>query len=239
MQALSTDHRAVPPASAPHSYDATPPASLPYTPLPQRRGAGSTGALVAVALLIPALIVGLLSLRDGDEGGGDTVARGSAPESDSGPVIEGSGYAYTVPDGWKERTRWAHDVAGETADSAVAVSRPDHGFDTNVLVTASDAGGVSSVEEARDDWLPVDGAVEPLRPTSIDGVDAIGIRRETVSDGGRPIVQLGYLTLRNGQLYSIVLSVPVQSERGSQVAFDAVLESWSWGADEESAPSTA
>jgi len=44
-------------------------------------------------------------------------------------------------------------------------------------------------------------------------------------------VQVGYLALRGGQLYSIVLSAPVQTENDSQAAFAAVLDSWSWADD--------
>jgi hypothetical protein len=208
-----------------------PPPSLPYTPLPQRRAAGPTVSLVAVALAIPGLIVGGLALGGGGESTGDDGGTESAEIA--GPTIEGAGYAYAVPEGWEDATRWAHDVAPDDADSAVAVARPDHGFDTNVLVAAWDAGAVTSVEQARADWLPDSGSVEKLESTSIDGVEAVGARLETRSDGGRPIVQVGYLALWDEQLYSIVLSVPVQSEGDSQDAFSAVLDSWSWADAEQ------
>ena len=55
MQAQYLDHHAPAPASQP----AAAATALPYTPLPKRRGAGPTVALVAIALVIPAMIFGL------------------------------------------------------------------------------------------------------------------------------------------------------------------------------------
>jgi|GEM_PF-3572559 hypothetical protein len=257
MQAQHTDSRSVVRHTAaygqPPGYELPPgPPSLPYVPLPQRRGTGSTILLVLVALAIPGLIVGILALGGGDSTGDDmagsegtstdddggTDDNGTDDESElTGPSIDGVGYAYAIPEGWEDSTRWAHDVASDDADSAVSVSQPDHGFDTNVLVASWDADGVSSVDEAREAWLPDGGSVEDLEPTSIDGAAAIGVRNETLSDGGRPIVQVGYLTLWNDRLYSVVLSVPVQSEADSQAAFAAVLDSWSW-ADVDSPDAT-
>jgi hypothetical protein len=234
MQAHHTDTTAgvrhTPGYGQPPGYELPPaPPSLPYAPLPQRRGAGPTILLVLLALAIPGLIVGLLTLAGGDSTGGDsTGGDGEGDAQLAGPTVDGAGYAYLIPEGWKDATSWAHDVASDDADSAVSVSQPDNGFDTNVLVAAWDAGEVTSVEEAREAWLPDGGPVEQLEPTSIDGVRAVGVRHETRSDAGRPIVQVGYLTLWNERLYSIVLSVPVESERDSQAAFAAVLDSWSW-----------
>jgi hypothetical protein len=228
-----------PALTQPPGYELPPgPESLPYAPLPERRGAGPTAVLVVLALAIPGLIATLAAVA---HGGGDSRDGGS--ESDrtddmAGPTIEGDGYAYTAPAGWEDRTGWARDIAPDGGDSAVGVTQPDHGFDTNVLVAAWDADGVTSVEKARDEWLPAGAEVDQLEPTSIDGVRAVGVRHETNSDGGRPIVQVGYLALRGGQLYSIVLSAPVQSESDSQAAFAAVLDSWSW-ADDDAVPAAA
>jgi hypothetical protein len=240
--------------------------ALPYEPLPKRRGTGPTVLLVAVALVIPALIFGVSALaKGGDDSGSDPAATDSGqpqpvepvdpepvdpepvdpepvdPENTdpelTGPTVEGAGYVYAVPDGWDRRPDMARDFDLDAGDSVVSVPQPEYGFDTNVLVAASPGNGYANVEDARDDWTPQDGQVESLQPTTLDGAPAIGIRNETVSDGGRPIVQIGYLSLREGQLYSIVLSVQVQSEQASQAALDAVLASWSW-ADDAAAPET-
>jgi hypothetical protein len=227
-----------PALAQPSGYEVPPgPESLPYAPLPKRRGAGPTAALVALALAIPGLIAAVAAVvGGGDADGGSDAGR---TEDMAGPMIEGDGYAYAVPEGWENRTSWARDVAPDGGDSAVGVSEPDHGFDSNVLVAAWDAGGVTSVEKARDAWLPAGASVEQLEPTSIDGVRAVGVRHETNSDAGRPIVQVGYLALRHGQLYSIVLSAPVQSESASEAAFTAVLHSWSWADGDDAAPAAA
>ncbi|HYJ68441.1 MAG TPA: hypothetical protein VEX15_12375 [Nocardioidaceae bacterium] len=213
----------------PPGYELPPgPEALPYAPLPKRRGAGPTVALVVVALAIPGLIAGIATVAGGGNGDGSGGSDAGGTEEVAGPTIEGDGYAYAVPEGWEDRTSWARDIAPDGGDSAVGVSDPDHGFDTNVLVAAWDADGVTSIEKAQDAWLPAGVSVEQLEPTSIDGVEAVGVRHETNSDADRPIVQLGYLALRDGQLYSIVLSAPVQSEGDSEAAFSAVLDSWSW-----------
>jgi hypothetical protein len=227
----------------PPGYELPPgPDSLPYAPLPKRRGAGPTVALVVVALAIPGLIAALAAVAHGGGGssdGGDGGSDAGGTEEMAGPTIEGDGYAYAVPEGWEDRTSWARDIAPDGGDSAIGVSAPDHGFDTNVLVAAWDASGVTSVEKARDAWLPSGVTVEQLEPTSIDGVRAVGVRHETSSDAGRPIVQVGYLALWNGRLYSIVLSAPVQSEGDSQAAFAAVLDSWSWANGDDALPAAA
>jgi hypothetical protein len=265
MQAYS-DHFA--PAPGPQAYaPESTSSSLPYTPLPKRRGTGPTVALVAVALIIPALIFGVRALAgDGDgAGGSDQVAtepEGTDPEPVdpepvdpepvdpepvdpelTGPKVEAAAYAYAIPQGWDRRPDMARDFDLDEGDSVVAVSRPDHGFDTNVLVSATAAGNLDTVDEARDAWLPDSGSFEDLEPATLDGVGAIGIRRESRNDAGRPIVQLGYLTVRDQQIYSIVLSVPVESETNAQTALDAVLASWTWAEREpatgEPAASTA
>ena len=58
MQMQYLDHHAPAPATQPTAA-AT---ALPYTPLPKRRGTGPTVALVAIALVIPAMIFGLHSV---------------------------------------------------------------------------------------------------------------------------------------------------------------------------------
>lgn len=216
----------------PPGYELPPgPESLPYAPLPKRRGAGPTAALVALALAIPGLIATIATVAHGGGDSRDGGTESGRTDDMEGPTIKGDGYAYAVPEGWEDRSSWARDIAPDGGDSAVGVTEPDHGFDTNVLVAAWDARGVTSVEKARDAWLPAGATVDRLEPTSIDGVRAVGVRHETNSDAGRPIVQVGYLALLHGQLYSIVLSAPVQSESDSQAAFAAVLDSWSWGDD--------
>jgi hypothetical protein len=145
-----------------------------------------------------------------------------------GPTLEGGGYVYAVPAGWQKATGWGHDLAGDSVDSAIKVTRPDNGFETNVLVTAQDAGGAQTVDEAWETWLPTGGETTQLEPTSIDGVRALGLRNETRNEYGREVIQVGYLALWNERLYSIVLSAPVGAEGTGTEVFETVLDTWTW-----------
>jgi hypothetical protein len=138
------------------------------------------------------------------------------------------------------------DLSAEAVEYGTTVRRVLEAAGGDALSTAPSAGAAVDSADAADAaakvlgdvgaWdLDPRGTVEELEAASLDGVQAIGVRHETVSDAGRPIVQIGYLTLRDGQVYSIVLSVPVQSESASQPALDAVLASWTW---DEGQPAT-
>lgn len=139
MQAHYTDSRA-PLAGYPGAYGQetghgpAPTEIDSYDPRQRRRHAGRTMALLVASLGIPGAIAAVVAL-----GGGGGADGGDSPEESYAAALEGDGYSYAIPSGWRDATDWARDVAPDSAESAVAVTQPDDGFGTNVLVTAWDA----------------------------------------------------------------------------------------------------
>ena len=198
-----------------------------YDPRQRHRRSGRTMALLVASLAIPGAIAGMVALADGgaSDGSGDP-----APEqSYAMAALEGDGYSYAIPTGWEDATDWAHEVAPRSAESAVTVEQSDHGFGTNVLVTAWDASGPTGVAEAREDWYTIEyGRLERLESVSLDGEQALGLRWEGRNEAGRLIVQVGYLAFWNDRAYSVVLSAPAESEADYLSTFHDLLDSWSW-----------
>jgi len=232
MQANDTDSRA-PLAGYPGAYGQetghgpAPTEIDSYDPRQRRRHAGRTVALLVASLAIPGAIAAVVALGSG--GGADGGEGGDAPEESYAAALEGDGYSYAIPSGWRDATDWARDVAPDSAESAVAVTQPDDGFGTNVLVTAWDASGL---EQAREEWLSADsGDLQTLDAMSIDGERAVGVRWEGRNDKGRRVVQIGYLALLDDRAYSIVLSARVESEADYLPTFDHLLDTWSWEDD--------
>jgi hypothetical protein len=187
-------------------------------------------ALLAVA----ALVAGGCSGDDGDDAG----------------EIDGTGYAYAVPDGWGEATEDALDLQleGVRIDSAVTGEREDD-FTTNVNVTREGGvpDGVSSAEYAdvsleslRD---PAAAGLPPEIVAQVESLDVEGVRRLPGTElGGRDAVVWEYRAVSQGKAtrvrqltavmdgagYTVTLTaVPDAFEEGAG-ALDEVVESWEW-----------
>jgi hypothetical protein len=171
-------------------------------------------------------------------------------EEDPDPV-EGTGYSYSVPEGWDDVSDQAEDqieVARFRPDTLVVGEREDD-FTTNVNVVREGGvpEGVTPAEYAevslaglRDPaaaGLPPELAetVEQLNPTGIseprdtelDGQEALAWTYRSTQDGRRVRVRQ-VATVMDGAGYTVTLTaLPAGFEDGA-AALEEVVESWRW-----------
>lgn len=199
----------------------------PYGPPPQQRRSGT--ALIAVILIVVLALAGGAVGAALVLGGGDDSESSGGEVVDSGETMQGSGYTYGIPEGWSDAT---NDVGAMGIDSAVRAEDEDDGFRRNVVVEVQPANGAADPEEILDQWESnigeaVGGTPEPIDGISIDGQDALGIRIETTQQD-IDIVQVAYLAINDGQIYSIALSAHREVEDEATAEFEQVLDTWSW-----------
>jgi PsbP len=167
--------------------------------------------------------------------------------------VEGTGYTYSVPDGWEDVSDRAEEelggqLGGLTPDSVVVGENQDD-FATNVNVIRE--GGVPtqvtaeqyaevSLAALRDPAAagfppPIAEAIERLRPTQItelreaelDGEQAFEWDYRSSQEGRRLRVRQ-VATVMGGAGYTVTLTaLPDGFEEGND-ALDEVVESWSW-----------
>jgi hypothetical protein len=167
--------------------------------------------------------------------------------------VEGTGYTFSVPDGWEDVSDRAEDepsleLSGFRPDSVV-VGEAEDDFATNVNVirepglpegvTAAQYADVSiaGLRDPAAAGLPPEivEAVESMRPTDIseprdrelDGEEAVewGYRS---AQGGRNVRVRQVAAVMDGAAYTVTLTaLPDGFEEGGE-ALDEVIESWSW-----------
>ena len=166
--------------------------------------------------------------------------------------VEGTGYTYSVPDGWEDASdsqaaEEAPDVIGVRFDSLVNGEAED-GFAVNVNVLRERVpGGITASEYAelniatlRD---PSAAGYPPELAERIEELDVRGLSRPRelelggagamtwdygTTQGGRDMRQRQMVVVRDGAGYTITLTaLPSQFEDGAE-ALDEVVESWSW-----------
>jgi hypothetical protein len=230
-----------PPHGDQSSYGQQPPyGQSPYGP-PPRQGRSKTTLIAVIVIVVLAVaggVVGAALMLGGD----DSESRGGQPsetsqtnggettEPSGGETIEGSGYTFAIPEGWDDATS---DVQGTTGiDAAVRAEDEDEGFSRNVVVEVQPAAGATDPEQIRARWETNIGNVvkatpEPIAGTTIDGEDAVGVRVET-SQQDIDVVQIAYLTINEGQVYSIAMSAHRDAEDTADAEFEQLLGSWSW-----------
>ena len=174
----------------------------------------------------------------------------SSGDEDAEPV-EGTGYTYSVPDGWEDFSDPAEEeieIGGFRPDTLVVGERED-GFATNVNVIREDGlpSGVTAAQYAdaslaglRD---PVGAGMPPevaqaiedgnLRQISeprgaeLDGEEAFAWDYRGTQDGRDVRVQQ-VAAVMDGAGYTLTLTVlPDRFDEGSE-ALDQVVESWDW-----------
>jgi hypothetical protein len=194
----------------------------PYGPQPEKRKSNPT-LIVVIVIVVLALtggIVGAALLLAGDD---DSASSGSE-------TIEGDGYSYAIPGGWEEATSAAGGTQG--IDSVVRAKDDQEGFRSNILVEVQPASGTTDPEAIRDTWEANIGAAvgatpEPIDDTTIDGQTALGVRAETTQQG-IDVIQVAYLTINDGKVYSIAMSSHADLEEEATGELDQLLDSWSW-----------
>ena len=175
---------------------------------------------------------------------------GCGGDDDEDPV-EGTGYTYSVPDGWEDvsdRAEEEFQVGGFRPDSLV-IGESEDGFATNVNVIreAGLPAGVTAAQYAdvsiaglRDPvgaGLPpeVAEAIETVNPTQIsrpsdaelDGEEAVAWDYRSTQDG-RDVRVRQVAAVMDGAGYTVTLTVlPARFDEGNG-ALDEVVESWSW-----------
>jgi hypothetical protein len=166
--------------------------------------------------------------------------------------VEGTGYTYSVPDGWEdasdsEAADEAPKVIGVRFDSLVN-GEAEGGFAVNVNVLRERVpGGITDSEYAelniatlRD---PSAAGYPPELAERIEELDVRGLSRPrevelggagamtwdySTTQGGRDMRQRQMVVVRDGAGYTITLTaLPSQFEDGTE-ALDEVVESWSW-----------
>lgn len=162
------------------------------------------------------------------------------PTSDAPPpsedTIVGDGYTFELPGiGWQDALDEAQSSGlGATLDTIIILGTSLDLAQSNILVEALSGGGAPDLESLEGQWKRnlggSDGAVpDDIADITIDGERAIGVRfsdRENVN--GFFIDQVVYLTLHNGNQYSIALSLPSEDDAVSEDDFAKVLDSWTW-----------
>ena len=198
----------------------------PYGPPPQKRK--SSTALIAMILIVALVLAGgavggILLLGGDDDGGGS-----------SGDTITGDGYSYALPEDWHDVTEQA--LSGNppgAIDTVTAWGEQFNGAPANVIVEIGPAVGVSDPEELRSTWESNMAAATQATPEQIDGTEiggetAIGTEIRRSNQNGIDIVQIAYLTIHEGNAYSVALSTNADSEDEARGTFDELLSSWSW-----------
>lgn len=159
-----------------------------------------------------------------------------APDPASDDAILGDGYSFELPGvGWQDALDEAQSSGlGSTLDTIIILGTSLDLAQSNILVEALSAGGAPDLEALEGQWKRnlsgSDGAVpDDIPDITIGGERAIGVRfsdRENVN--GFFIDQVAYLTLHNGNQYSIALSLPSENDSVSEDDFDKVLATWIW-----------
>jgi hypothetical protein len=174
----------------------------------------------------------------------------SGGDEDEDPV-EGTGYTYSVPDGWRDVSEEAEeeiDIGGFRPDTLVIGERED-GFATNVNVVREDGlpAGVTAAQYANASLAglrdPVGAGMPPevaqsiedgnLRQFSapgdaeLDGQQAFAWDYRGTQDGLDVRVHQ-MATVMDGAGYTVTLTAsPAAFDDGSE-ALDQVVESWTW-----------
>ncbi len=205
----------------------------------------ATVALVVVAALVVVLVV----VGGGDEPGagpaGTSTTGTSSPttatatttavEPADGVVVAGTGYAFHLPDAWKDATADAAGLEGGDGIDVLVVLGPSvEAAQSNVIVEAIPAGSATDPDDLESLWrsnlVGSDGAeVEDVDDIEIDGQRAIGVRIPQRTNGeGLEFTQVAYLALHGGTQYSIALTFPLRGDAVSEPDFERLLASWSW-----------
>jgi hypothetical protein len=170
---------------------------------------------------------------------------------DDAPV-EGAGYTYSVPDGWRDVSDDVddeNDIAGMRPDSLVA-GESEGGFaaDVNVIREGGLPSGVSTAQYAEvslaglqnpagaglpRELVDIVGKLEPHdfsepRDSELDGEDAVIWEFSGKSrDGGDTRVRQ-VTAVHDGSAYTLTLTVRPDRFDEETDALDEVVDSWEW-----------
>jgi hypothetical protein len=176
---------------------------------------------------------------------------GCSGGDENGEPVEGTGYTYSVPDGWEDvsdRAEEEIDVGGFRPDTLV-IGESEDDFATNVNVIREDGlpSGVTAAQYAdaslaglRDPvgaGLPPEVAqaiengnlrqISEPRDAELDGEEAFAWDYRGTQDG-RDVRVRQVAAVIDGAGYTLTLTVlPDRVDEGNE-ALDQVVDSWSW-----------
>ncbi len=204
--------------------------------------------VVLVVLLAGGLTTILVLASDGskdDSAKNDPTSQPSAPtDSPTSPTetadpstqgkITGDGYTYDLPGpGWNDASSEGASLA-PTIDTIAVLGTDTDNAQSNILVEALPAGSATDVKRLQPIWERNLSGSDNATPTSIDditidGERAVGVQiDDRVNKAGVAITQIAYLTLHDGNQFSIALSLPKEGDTYSRDDFKKALDSWTW-----------
>lgn len=147
----------------------------------------------------------------------------------TGETIAGTGYTFTVPEGWGEPEQ---EIEGFDPDAFAADLDDADGFSDNVNVILSPAGEVTpeQVETLGVQELESVGAtdVEVGPRVTVGGSESAHLSAALASEGTEYVVDQFYVT-EDGQTYVVTFSFSsTVSDAGRDEIARSVLASWSW-----------
>ncbi|QHC58904.1 hypothetical protein [Rathayibacter sp. VKM Ac-2760] len=175
-----------------------------------------------------AALVVLLAGCSSPAGSGDDADALDAAAA-TGEKITGTGYAYSVPEGWGAPDT---DPASMGADTLAADLADTDGFADNVNVVLSPAGEVTAdqVESAGVTELETAGAtdVETNDRVVVAGSESAHLSATLAASGTSYNVEQYYVT-DDGQTYVVTFSFsPTVDDDDREAVAESVLASWSW-----------
>lgn len=191
------------------------------------------GALAVLLVLAVAGGVAAAVIVSDDDGDSSGRPQRETADGIEGRALEGTGYAYELPEGWNDITSDAR--ANELPKGVDTVSGRGTSFATSgatIIIERFRVKEGTSTADVQTSWEKNLAEEKGLKATyvpslDIDGEPALGrqIRRALV--GGDAILQVAYLVIHKGHGYSIGLN-SAEGDSGAGAAFDQVVSSWLW-----------
>jgi hypothetical protein len=156
----------------------------------------------------------------------------ASPTTLDGDMI-GAGYAYDLPDGWKDTTKQAKKLQA-TIDTAAAEAEPDDGFADNLNVGYNQVGAATldQLEATVPDQLAnlvKKGDLEVLPHTEIAGVEAIHHRAPAALGATKYYLEQYAAITDDGNLAIITFSFSREvPEAKRNEVISTVIDSWQW-----------
>ncbi len=226
-----------PPAQSPAWPSAQPTPPMPsYAAAPPRKsrtglylGLLTTGVVVIAAAIVLAVVA---PWEDSKDGGEARDPGSSATPAACDPCLEGEGYEYQLPDGWKDITDQvlADNPAQTTIDKASAWGDSVAAGRANMITEVS-----SWTYDDLDDALSVlktnlgtlGGTLEDLDDRTIGGKEAAGVLLTRDNDGGVSVEQRAYI-VQNGDDAVVITATHKAGDDGPLDRYEEIYDSWSW-----------
>ena len=222
------------PTPSPQQSYPSPQPAYAAPPLRKRRTGLFLGlfiAGVAVATLAIVLVI-VAPWEDSNNGGNDEATDGGGDPPTCEVCLEGEGYQYQLPDGWKEITdQVLEDNPGQpTLDTASAWGKSVEEGRANVITEVS-SWSYDDLDDAllvlKTNLGSLGGTIEELEHRTIDGEEAAGVILTRNNDAGISVEQRAYI-VRNGDDAVVITSSHKAGDDGPLDRYEEIYDSWSW-----------